>query len=83
VTDLLFFKYNVMTIQVAYLAIIGGATVKDCTSRILHTVLDHDIALNISWSGRNTTKRGIQGLQLIDVIVGEFALIICNLVQFI
>ena len=59
-----------------------------CNSKGLHLkdftyTVQSRVALSIKWSGRNTTKRGIQGLQLFDIIIGEYALLICILVLFI
>lgn len=53
------------------MALIGGCDVKDCVGRLLSVVLEHNVALQLVWSGRNTDKHSFSAFQLKDVIVGK------------
>jgi hypothetical protein len=62
--------YLKFSLQVAYLALIGGVAVKDCTFRVMHALLKHSLALQLTWCEKNSDKYGFGELELKKVVVG-------------
>jgi hypothetical protein len=58
-------------VQVAFLASIGGATIKDFVKRSMTYLLDPDFAMQFVWAGRLTEKYAFRQLELKNVVIGK------------
>ena len=72
-TIVLMFEYYLVLVaklQVAYLSVIGGVTVRDTVRRIMAAVLTNGLAEHFNFKGHGI-KRAFEALQLKDIINGE------------
>lgn len=60
-------------VQVAHLALVGGATVKECTYNIMARVVENNLAQHhYTWIGRSENKESFSALKLKCVIIGKY-----------